>query len=327
MNGVNGYVVRGKGAYASASIFLPASGCAFSKISKVESYGVGSDGAYWSSVPSRNCANCSWNLGWDDDNFFSGKRYGVGDFIPRDNGCAVRPVQDPGSSVKPVKTSKDKGAVAKPAKKSVAGKHTYTLTLKGEEVEIFRREYKTQTELAECLHCARNWDHAGGDGVYGFVVNRSGVHLEVTDMKRKTVFKKDIKEEDLVAKGGELQIETKGNYFDESAEGTKGKKYYYDCINWYRYEYKAKLELNAPFDPSKLSLTCRTYIGPNGKERKFIQFSTNHPGGEGLRYGGSNLTPVDETPGGDDEMQVWTLVNGVRKEQDIYPDEDEGEGW
>lgn len=211
-------------------------------------------------------------------------------------------------------------------KKSAIRKHAYTLTLKGEEVEIFRREYKTQSELDNCLDRARKWDHAGGNGVYGFAVTRSGVHLEVTE-KGKTVFEKDIKEGDLVANGGELQIETKGNYFDESAEGTQDKKYYYDCINWYRYEYKAKLELNVPFDPSKLSLTCRTYIGPNGKERKFIQFSTIHPGGEGLRYGGSNLTPVDETPGGDDEMQVWTLVNGVRKEQDIYPDEDEGEGW
>ena len=230
----------------------------------------------------------------------------------------------------PVNGQKTKKVTTKSvAKKSTAGKNTYTLTLKGEEVEIFRREYKTQSELAECLHCARNWDHAGGDGVYGFVVNRSGVHLEVTDMKRKTVFKKDIKEEDLVDKGGELQIETKGSYFDESAKGTKGKKYYYDCITWYRDEYKAELELNAPFDPSKLSLTCRTYIGPDGKERKFIQFSTNCPGGEGLRYGGSNLTSADETVDccGDDDIRVWTLVNGVREEQDIYPDEDEGEGW
>ena len=212
------------------------------------------------------------------------------------------------------------------AKKSTVRKHAYTLTLKGEEVEIFRSEYKTQSELDECLDRARNWDHAGGNGVYGFVITRSGVHLEVADVKGKTVFKKDIKEEDLADKGGELQIETKGNYFDESAAGTKGKKYYYDCINWYGYEYKAGLELNAPFDPSKLSLTCRTYIGPTGKERKFIQFSAC-PGGEGVRYGGSNLTSADETPGGDDLMRVWTLVNGVREEQAICSEEDEGEGW
>ena len=212
------------------------------------------------------------------------------------------------------------------AKKSTVRKHAYTLTLKGEEVEIFRSEYKTQSELDNCLDCAKKWDHAGGNGVYGFVITRSGVHLEVTDKKGKSVFKKDIKEEDLVDKRGELQIETKGSYFDESVEGTRGKKYYYDCINWYRYEYKAGLELNAPFDPSKLFLTCRTYIGPTGKERKFIQFSSC-PGGEGLWYDGSKLMSVDETPGGDDEMRVWTLVKGVREEQAIYSEEDEGEGW
>ena len=221
-----------------------------------------------------------------------------------------------------------KNATAKKsaAKKSTVHEHTLTLTLKGEEVEVFRREYKTQSELDSCLGCAKKWDHAGGNGVYGFIITRSGVHLEVTDVKGKTVFKKDIKEDDLVDKGGELRIETKGNYFDESAKGTKGKKYYYDSINWYMYEYKVKLELNAPFDPSKLSLICRTYIGPTGKERKFIQFSAC-PGGEGVRYGGSNLTSEDETPGGDDEMRAWTLVNGVREEQDIYSGEDEGEGW
>lgn len=212
------------------------------------------------------------------------------------------------------------------AKKGKVRKHAYTLTLNGEEVEIFRSEYKTQSELDSCLCCAKKWDHAGGNGVYGFIITRSGVHLEVTDVKGKTVFKKDIKEEDLVEKGGELQIETMGNYFDESAEGTKGKKYYYDCINWYRYEYEAKLESNAPFDPSKLSLICRTYIGPTGKERKFIQFSSC-PANEGLRYDGSKLTSADETPGGDDEMRAWTLVKGVRKEQAIYSEEDEEADW
>jgi len=46
-NGVNGYEVRGKGDYISASIFLPAAGWG----SGTSLFGAGSDGCYWSSVP------------------------------------------------------------------------------------------------------------------------------------------------------------------------------------------------------------------------------------------------------------------------------------
>ena len=46
-NGVNGYEVRGKGDYTSASIFLPAAGWG----SGTSLFRAGSDGCYWSSVP------------------------------------------------------------------------------------------------------------------------------------------------------------------------------------------------------------------------------------------------------------------------------------
>ena len=50
MNGVNGYVVRGKGAYASNSIFLPAAGYGY----MTSLYGADSLGDYWSSEPRRS---------------------------------------------------------------------------------------------------------------------------------------------------------------------------------------------------------------------------------------------------------------------------------
>lgn len=53
-NGIQGYIVRGKGSYASASIFLPAAGRA-SGSSIGSSYSdAGSCGYYWSSVPNRD---------------------------------------------------------------------------------------------------------------------------------------------------------------------------------------------------------------------------------------------------------------------------------
>ena len=60
-NGVKGYVVRGRGAYAGASIFLPAAGCFLETLG-----GVGSFGCYWSSVPYSD-DSISWHLCFDSD--------------------------------------------------------------------------------------------------------------------------------------------------------------------------------------------------------------------------------------------------------------------
>ena len=83
VNGVNGYIVRGRSEYASNSIFLP---CA-DKGRGTSLNGVGSDGCYWSSVP-------------DSDNyyfacylfFYSGGHYTNGR-SSRYCGQSVRPVQ------------------------------------------------------------------------------------------------------------------------------------------------------------------------------------------------------------------------------------------
>ena len=82
VNGVNGYVVRGRNAYASASIFFPAAG---------DGYGTslpyaGSYGYYWSSVPYESDSGDAWRL-----SFGSGGRSTRDDV--RVNGFPVRPVQ------------------------------------------------------------------------------------------------------------------------------------------------------------------------------------------------------------------------------------------
>ena len=82
MNGVNGYVVRGRGNYASNSIFLPAAGdgCGTSL------YYAGSGGCYWSSV-SHSSHNRSWYLDFSSSDHFT-------DCAPyRRLGFPVRPVQ------------------------------------------------------------------------------------------------------------------------------------------------------------------------------------------------------------------------------------------
>ena len=83
MNGVNGYVVRGKGAYASNNIFLPCAGYGHGT-----SLGnAGSGGYFWSSVPdSGNSGYLAWCL-----YFYSGDHDTYGSY--RYHGQAVRPVQ------------------------------------------------------------------------------------------------------------------------------------------------------------------------------------------------------------------------------------------
>ena len=80
MKGVNGYVVCGRGTYASASIFLPAAG---------EGYGNGlndadSQGQYWASVPNAG-KFCSWRLNLNSGDYGMGKG-------GRSYGRTIRPV-------------------------------------------------------------------------------------------------------------------------------------------------------------------------------------------------------------------------------------------
>ena len=81
MNGVNGYIVRGRGSYASNSIFLPCAGVG----SGTPLNNAGSDGDYWSSVPYSDYYR-SWGLGFKSGRHFTG--YGG-----RFGGQPVRPLQ------------------------------------------------------------------------------------------------------------------------------------------------------------------------------------------------------------------------------------------
>lgn len=81
-NGVSGRLVKGRGAYASKSIFLPAAGYGNS----YDLYGDGSFGYYWSSTPNSDSPNFAWGLYFDAYGFIrnSDRRY---------IGYPVRPVR------------------------------------------------------------------------------------------------------------------------------------------------------------------------------------------------------------------------------------------
>ena len=80
-NGVDGYVVRGKGAYESASIFLPCVGRGYG----TSLYYAGSLGDYWSSVP-YSVNSYAWSLDFDSSDHYT-------DYAGRYFGQSVRPVQ------------------------------------------------------------------------------------------------------------------------------------------------------------------------------------------------------------------------------------------
>ena len=83
MNGANGYVVRGRGNYASASIFLP---CAGYGIGSVLGH-AGSTGAYWASVPYSHYNDSeAWDIGFNSGSHAASYYY-------RYYGQSVRPVQ------------------------------------------------------------------------------------------------------------------------------------------------------------------------------------------------------------------------------------------
>ena len=83
-NGVNGYAVRGRGAYASNSIFLPAAGhCDGTSLDASGSYGI-----CWSSVPYSGNNSRAYALGFGSDYHLTS--YGGN----RGHGRSVRPVID-----------------------------------------------------------------------------------------------------------------------------------------------------------------------------------------------------------------------------------------
>ena len=81
MNGVYGYIVRGRGSYASNSIFLPCAGYGYA----TSLYDAGSDGCYWSSVPHSKDYD-AWGL------YFCSSDHGTG-YDYSYVGQSVRPLQ------------------------------------------------------------------------------------------------------------------------------------------------------------------------------------------------------------------------------------------
>ena len=84
LNGVYGYVVRGRDSYASNSIFLPCAGYG----NGTSLYLAGSNGYYLSSVPHSGDDGIAWLLYFDSGDHFTG--YSLYD---RYNGQSVRPLQ------------------------------------------------------------------------------------------------------------------------------------------------------------------------------------------------------------------------------------------
>ena len=80
-NGVNGYVVKGRGAYVSKSIFLPAAGYGLG----TSLYRSGSNGDYWSSVPNSD-SDYAWYLS------FNSSYHDTYGYYDRYYGESVRPV-------------------------------------------------------------------------------------------------------------------------------------------------------------------------------------------------------------------------------------------
>ena len=82
VNGVIGYSIHGRGAYASASIFLPCAGYGYGTSLR----NAGSYGCYWSSVPGSGNSYYAWGLDFNSSFHGTYRSY-------RSSGQSVRPVQ------------------------------------------------------------------------------------------------------------------------------------------------------------------------------------------------------------------------------------------
>ena len=132
INGIEGCLVSGKGDYSSSSIFLPAAG--YGDGNSLSN--VGSDGLYWSSVPTSDYTGFgSWYL-----RFFSG--YLNMNYYYRSSGQAVRPVQGFVQLVTYNKVTYNPGENGTGSQQVDTKVHGVALTLKE---AIFTRSGCTQT--------------------------------------------------------------------------------------------------------------------------------------------------------------------------------------
>ena len=84
LNGVKGWIVTGRDAYKSDSIFLPCAGYGYG----TSLSNAGSTGDYWSSVPDSDYDRYdAWSL------YFNSSYHGTGSYYYRSDGQSVRPVQ------------------------------------------------------------------------------------------------------------------------------------------------------------------------------------------------------------------------------------------
>ena len=81
---MNGYIVRGRGTYASNRIFLPCAGYGLG----TSLYSSGSHGRYWSSVP-----NSDYDYSWGLYFYSYSSTHSTYSDYDRDHGFSVRPVQ------------------------------------------------------------------------------------------------------------------------------------------------------------------------------------------------------------------------------------------
>ena len=102
-NGVNGWIVRGRGDYSANSIFLPAAG--YGGVTSLN--GPGSDGRYWASEPDSDYGNASY--------LYFNSSYHYTDYYYRYYGRSIRPVQ----SAQPTGVTFEAAAVSSSESKTV----------------------------------------------------------------------------------------------------------------------------------------------------------------------------------------------------------------
>ena len=148
MRGVNGYVVRGKGDYASNSIFLPAAGEGVgTSLSAVGWFGI-----YWSSVPfsdSNYDDYFAWGL------YFDSSTHDAYDGHYRDHGRSVRPVQDPVQNVDTYMVTYCPGVNGSGEQQTTTKTHGVALALNG---ATFTRSGYTQTGWSTSDGGAKTYD-------------------------------------------------------------------------------------------------------------------------------------------------------------------------
>ena len=179
--------------------------------------------------------------------------------------------------------------------------YKYAFVFDGPVATIGRVEYGSGAELVKHINRAKSWRYDVDDetgmnmGFWGWLLKNCMITIrDDSTHKEEFIQIDDVAKSDL----GEC-------YPDEKSAGVK---HFFYCTRASLY-YSFSIELDEPFDPTKLVIGCRWYVDPEGCVNQMANWESVLYDGKKIISDDNEIYREDGTTG---YCEAWILEDGVR---------------